>query len=889
MRYLTFLAGLGASLSCGQQLETVPLILDVEPAFGPAGSEVLLTVEGLERRSDIVPTLLGTPVPLLETSLELGTVRIRIPDDAASGRLRLTVDGVDSNPAAFFVSEVFVRPVTDEDFVGLPEGEIGAWPVNQVVAQFPERSADEVREALEGVTVQGLPLELWGFIPDLGLAQIGVSGLLEFPESTTSELVSSLRSLGADSVVRNWALELNTYWIGERDLDLLDESRAAPWRLTRIDDAWDYLTERIAGGLDLEEVTVGIQEEAVDRTHAELAAFFDSTASINPTTGGLAIWPGGRCRQDRVCSHGTQVTSVVAGLNNGAGGTGVLTGIPNDDAWVVIHGLSGARAGYRSILFEDLAAQYQLAKLGAAVVNSSHGAMRSSAEDTERSGLGLVPDAEFPTLQRYYRALFSSNPEVLFVTSAGNAGLDARESLPAAATADNHLTIAMVDAAGRPDPASNWGEVVELAAPGRDLWLPDPESGASAYAPRSGTSFAAPLVTGAAALAKAVDPTLTGAQLKKLLIATGSKLVNDRASSPSVREPAPAFTASGRMLDLRALVEAVDGRLEVDEGDIVDDGSVNGVVAGPGFGEAGGPLIFNLSLTSLNGQPIQDALMPQDFTLEALQIELVSNPESIRVDVTSATVSDLDYQIAQGDGASVAMLLDQSCSMLNNDPADLRIDAATVLIDAVLDASLEADEMSLATFPRNEGLGALLNTDVWQEFTSDRTELDADLALIRSAEGGGTPLYPSIVEYVTFVGASLEEATTTRAMVVMTDGQDGSLVPWQEARDAANLQGVPLYIVGLGSSVDFGTLQQLAVETGGTFVPARSPELLTKAFASFGAAVFGSVNLSAELALVANPGLRPNSLYRVRGRLLYDGSTGILVIPFDFELYIGNL
>jgi Subtilase family len=106
----------------------------------------------------------------------------------------------------------------------------------------------------------------------------------------------------------------------------------------------------------------------------------------------------------------------------------------------------------------------------------------------------------------------------LVVAAAGNSGLDGDpETYPA--SYPHVFTVAATDEQGSPETFSSSGPWVDVSAPGVDVTAPvplstDPSGFSSGLA---GTSFAAPLVTAAAAWIWTVRPTLTASQVAELL------------------------------------------------------------------------------------------------------------------------------------------------------------------------------------------------------------------------------------------------------------------------------------------------------------------------------------------------------------------------------------
>jgi thermitase len=80
---------------------------------------------------------------------------------------------------------------------------------------------------------------------------------------------------------------------------------------------------------------------------------------------------------------------------------------------------------------------------------------------------------------------------------------------------------------------SSYGAFVDIAAPASNILLADPTT-VHGYGLNSGTSFAAPLVAGAAALAWSIDPLLTPDEVEQMLYSTA---VNPNNPSPGSSTP----------------------------------------------------------------------------------------------------------------------------------------------------------------------------------------------------------------------------------------------------------------------------------------------------------------------------------------------------------------
>ena len=154
---------------------------------------------------------------------------------------------------------------------------------------------------------------------------------------------------------------------------------------------------------------------------------------------------------------------------------------------------------------------------------------------------------------------------VLFVAAAGNESNnnDTNPSYPASYSTANVISVAAIDRSDVIAGFSNFGVyAVDLAAPGVDIFSATAESDSS-YGFYSGTSMAAPHVSGVAALIKSYYPGISISEMRTRIIDTARTI-------PDLQ----TRTASGGTLDAsNALAAESDGELElslyVDESDSI--------------------------------------------------------------------------------------------------------------------------------------------------------------------------------------------------------------------------------------------------------------------------------------------------------------------------------
>ncbi|MCD9024089.1 S8 family serine peptidase [Cohnella silvisoli] len=251
-------------------------------------------------------------------------------------------------------------------------------------------------------------------------------------------------------------------------------------------------------------VLVGVLDTGIDMTHPDLAAnIYTHTAEI-PDNG---IDDDGNGYIDDVHGydfanedatvfdsssddkHGTHVAGIIAAEANDVGVRGVAPGV----SLLPLKFMTGG-AGYTSDAIEAI--EYAQS-MGVSILNASFGGPESN-----------------PALQE---ALAQSG--MLIVAAAGNHGgnVDTSPVYPASYQLTNLLSVTAVDNQGKLAAFSGYGSTVDVAAPGVGIISTIPGGG---YAYLSGTSMAAPFVTGIAALIKSQYPDLTGAQIAERIKGT---------------------------------------------------------------------------------------------------------------------------------------------------------------------------------------------------------------------------------------------------------------------------------------------------------------------------------------------------------------------------------
>ncbi len=272
-----------------------------------------------------------------------------------------------------------------------------------------------------------------------------------------------------------WPARLRPAWPCRRPAPPAQE---APWGVAYVGapEAWE-----VSRG---EGVRVAVLDTGVDQRHPDLRA--------NLAGGYNALSPGREPADDN--GHGTHVAGIIGATDDSQGVVGVaprarLYAVKVLDRW---------GAGFLSDLV--------------------HGLDWCVRQRVQIANLSLGTRSDNETFREAIRRAAAAG--ILLVCAAGNEGPDG-DTVNYPARYPEVVAVAAVDRGGRLAGFSSRGPQVALAAPGVDI--PSTWPG-GAYRSLSGTSMAAPHVTGGAALALAAQPALDAGTLRRRLVGTARRL-----------------------------------------------------------------------------------------------------------------------------------------------------------------------------------------------------------------------------------------------------------------------------------------------------------------------------------------------------------------------------
>lgn len=466
-------------------------------------------------------------------------------------------------------------------------------PASHPVQEFSEPSPDRIAaatEVLDGtieladevVVVLGTPespgaradadtvAATVGAVVAGGMEDIGIYQLRWDTGQAIDDVVAALAVLdGVAGVDRSLVFDAagSSAVLPEGDWDDDGQDSLWPYEQLHLSEAW-ALTETNGST-----VPVGIVDASpVDATHPDLTV---KEVTVPSSLGELALDP-----------HSTHVAGLACAKQNGDGIVGAAWGCPiiSDavvNSWTYLDQLGDV--GSRGVaMVSGLGAARRVIEKGAKVVNMSIGiAYPSCGSDSRVTALAEL----FQTDGGQMGGVFSSfhrlaesdiGRDILFTVAAGNSCIPGVSSPYAAAAAglDNVISVSAVNSDGRLASFSDWGGEVAagggVAVPpildrngttvsGEDgVWSTTPQGG---YDTMYGTSQAAPLVAGVAALIREYHPDKTAAEVGKCITQNTRGMTPAGVSPyPTAAVPAVSQTYPGGtpIVDAAAAVRCLD-------------------------------------------------------------------------------------------------------------------------------------------------------------------------------------------------------------------------------------------------------------------------------------------------------------------------------------------
>ncbi|WNS43792.1 S8 family peptidase [Paenibacillus sp. MMS20-IR301] len=231
------------------------------------------------------------------------------------------------------------------------------------------------------------------------------------------------------------------------------------------------------------EVIVAVVDTGVQGNHPDLAGRL--------LTGYNAITSGSTPDDD--VGHGTHVAGIIGALtNNGEG----VAGISWYNKILPVKALDNSGAGTTYSVAEGI---IWAADHGAKVINLS---------------LGNYADSQF----LHDAIKYAYDRDIVIVSASGNDNTE-RPGYPAAY--EEVIAVAATNSTGDRASFSNYGDYIDVAAPGESIASTYPDN---QYAALSGTSMASPHVAALAGLVRSLNPALTNKEVMELLTANAVDL-----------------------------------------------------------------------------------------------------------------------------------------------------------------------------------------------------------------------------------------------------------------------------------------------------------------------------------------------------------------------------
>lgn len=265
--------------------------------------------------------------------------------------------------------------------------------------------------------------------------------------------------------------------------------------------------------------TIAVLDTGFDIYHPMLSGQIIDEAcySLNLCPGGVPslTGPGSsiNCSGFGGCDHGTHVAGIIAG-DNGAG----LTGVAPDASLITINVFSDVGQpnvqAYTSDIISGLERVYNIS-----------GSYNISAVSMSLGGGSYTTncDSYIPQMTTAINALKSV--DIATIVASGNDGYSNSIAFPACIS--SAYSVGSVEDDSSVSAFSNSNNLIDFLAPGGSIYSAIPGGG---YATLAGTSMATPHISGAWAVLKSIDPTLTSQEIYDALSSTSTYVTDGKNS-----------------------------------------------------------------------------------------------------------------------------------------------------------------------------------------------------------------------------------------------------------------------------------------------------------------------------------------------------------------------
>lgn len=492
-------------------------------------------------------------------------------------------------------------------------------------------------------------------------------------------------------------------WVELSSITPNDPKFSLQWHLPKIQapSAWDSTAG--AG------ITVAILDTGVEATHPDLVnnlvPGWNSVSKTNDTS--PVRW------------HGTSVAGVVAATSNNS--TGVASVAWNAKIMPIrITNLSSGNA-----LWSDVASGLVwAADHGADVANISYMVTNSSTVATA--------------------AQYMRNKGGVIVVAAGNDNKD-----PGFSDSPYMITVAATDSSDNKAEFSNYGNLIDVAAPGKGIHTTYTNGG---YAKAWGTSFASPATAGVVALIMAANPYLTPDEVEAVLEQSADDLiagtewhkyfghgrVNAAAAVALAMQTAGVDTQAPSVTIFSPSENSKISGSEVVEVDASDDSSIAEVelyVDGELLGtDAMAPYQFSLDTTQMADGNITLVASAKDSAGNVAS----SSPLSVTIDNVpdvADTQAPTVYISNPADGSTVKRTLRIKVSSNDN----LGVKKLTVLVDGSVKCSVtDVSTTSCSWNTRKENSGSHTITAIAEDAAGNRAQSQITVNIGTSSTTGGS-------------------------------------------------------------------------------------------------------------------------------------------------------